>query len=603
MDKHEDQRLREAGLAAEEKRYVRQVVARHQRRAQILILGAILAVSSFALGVGGLRSTYWLIDSEQASAPTGTGVTGQNRLWVKSSNHHFIHTNSSNVDFDVTAAAVGVGSLSGIYTNGANQSDSTLTLDNTRHGVLVDFTSLTGSNPAFRVFNGSGKNFAIQNGAIYGTGCASVTQCIQLYGGDATGELDVEVNIQDAQTDTLPAGNLVFNAQKAYTGGTLGLTASAGSTFLESGSGGGTGAGVNGDVVLCSGTDCWTGFPSLNAPYFRLGTPATIAPGAAAANGMRLIAANTIIMQNAGAAVGQDIVQFTGQNDADIKMKLTRSTTKPLTLFGSSEEADSTGPLIISGTKYTGGVDNFGCGVTFDSTNISGNAWSFISYGNLVATGAFALRQGGASKFNIWANGNMDIGSTLADPGFLLRVEGTGDFTGALTFGGGALATGSSTFDLSGSSGTEKTTTGALTIGASSTTITNKITSYNGEATDGVGATYLRKVAQSVASVGGATTIATLTSPATGLYRVAIQANAHTNNDTVSSTITYTDADEAFATTLACFTSVALVHDSNTGTTSCTQLIRASAASSIVCNLSASTQTTTHASCTIERQN
>lgn len=110
-------------------------------------------------------------------------------------------------------------------------------------------------------------------------------------------------------------------------------------------------------------------------------------------------------------------------------------------------------------------------------------------------------------------------------------------------------------------------------------------------------------VAQDVASLGASTTLATLASPATGLYRVTIVISAHTNTDTVTATVTYTDAVEAFATTLTPISAVVLTHDSNTGTVSASVMIRASAGSSIVATLTVSGQTTTKASAVIERIN
>ncbi len=115
-------------------------------------------------------------------------------------------------------------------------------------------------------------------------------------------------------------------------------------------------------------------------------------------------------------------------------------------------------------------------------------------------------------------------------------------------------------------------------------------------------------VGQDVASSGAgaqSTTIATVASPASGLYRVCIVMSAHTNSDTVSAQVTYTDAIDNTATTLTPISSIALTHDSATlGTTSgCTQLIRASAATAIVAKISTSSQSTTKASASIERLN
>lgn len=149
-------------------------------------------------------------------------------------------------------------------------------------------------------------------------------------------------------------------------------------------------------------------------------------------------------------------------------------------------------------------------------------------------------------------------------------------------------------------------------VGASSTPTWTKIMTlssagthsfYNGETTAGVGHAYIEAVAQDVVSGGSSTNIVTYSSPVSGLYRVTIVVSAHTNNDTVAATCTYTDAVESFATTLSVIPSTALTHDSNTGTISGSVLIRASAATNIVAILSTTSQTTTKASAIIERVN
>lgn len=109
------------------------------------------------------------------------------------------------------------------------------------------------------------------------------------------------------------------------------------------------------------------------------------------------------------------------------------------------------------------------------------------------------------------------------------------------------------------------------------------------------------KAAVDVVSLAASTVLATLIAPQSGVYRVSIVVSAHTNSDTVSATVTCTDAVEGFATTLTPISAVVLTHDSNTGTTSASVVIRASAATNIVATLSVSGQTTTKASAVIER--
>jgi hypothetical protein len=112
-----------------------------------------------------------------------------------------------------------------------------------------------------------------------------------------------------------------------------------------------------------------------------------------------------------------------------------------------------------------------------------------------------------------------------------------------------------------------------------------------------------QKISMDIASTGASTPIATLVAPQSGLYRVTIVVSAHTNNDTVTATVAFTDAVEGFATTLTPISAVLLTHDSNTGTTSASVVIRASSATNIVATLSVTTQTTTKASAIIERLN
>lgn len=112
-----------------------------------------------------------------------------------------------------------------------------------------------------------------------------------------------------------------------------------------------------------------------------------------------------------------------------------------------------------------------------------------------------------------------------------------------------------------------------------------------------------QKISQDVVSLGASTVLATLVAPQSGLYRVSIVISAHTNSDTVTATVTFTDAVEAFATTLTPISAVVLTHDSNTGTTSASVIVRASAATNIVATMTVSGQTTTKASAVIERLN
>ena len=106
--------------------------------------------------------------------------------------------------------------------------------------------------------------------------------------------------------------------------------------------------------------------------------------------------------------------------------------------------------------------------------------------------------------------------------------------------------------------------------------------------------------ATDVASTGAATQLLSYP-PVGGVYRVSIVVSAHTNTDTVTATVAFTDAVMAFATTLTPIAAAVLVHDSNTGTTSAQVVIRASNATNIVVTLSVTAQVTTKASVSIER--
>jgi hypothetical protein len=151
-----------------------------------------------------------------------------------------------------------------------------------------------------------------------------------------------------------------------------------------------------------------------------------------------------------------------------------------------------------------------------------------------------------------------------------------------------------------GSTGTNLDVGGAkfLVAGASGT-----VTEYNSEPTQGVGVPYIEAIGLDVAWVANPTTIATYTptNAAGGVYQIVVTASAHTNTDTITISVTYTDAVEAFATTLTPLNGVTLTHDSNTGTASAMVQIRASNATAIVVKFTSGAQVTTKASAEIVR--
>lgn len=80
-----------------------------QRRTRRLVrIGAFLlpfalwgAIEGVAWAAGAIRAAYWLSQTQQASAPTGTGITSKDRVWFKSGNGHIVHSDTSNVDHDL----------------------------------------------------------------------------------------------------------------------------------------------------------------------------------------------------------------------------------------------------------------------------------------------------------------------------------------------------------------------------------------------------------------------------------------------------------------------------------------------------------------------
>jgi hypothetical protein len=104
-------------------------------------VAVLVALSGIAYAANAIRAAYILVYTQQASAPTGTGITGKDRVWVKSSNDHVIHTDTSNVDHDLDAASSGGATWARVAVADTNQ---TLTATSTAP-QLAAYTSLTAS--------------------------------------------------------------------------------------------------------------------------------------------------------------------------------------------------------------------------------------------------------------------------------------------------------------------------------------------------------------------------------------------------------------------------------------------------------------------------
>lgn len=132
------------------------------------------------------------------------------------------------------------------------------------------------------------------------------------------------------------------------------------------------------------------------------------------------------------------------------------------------------------------------------------------------------------------------------------------------------------------------------------------VSSYNGETTAGVGLPYIESTAGlDVASVGGGpqnTVIASYTppNPTGGVYRVSIVASCSVN-DTITITLSYTEAVDAFAQTLTPINAFGCTANTVTDTASATVLVRANASSAVSAQITNSGQVTSKASATIER--
>lgn len=133
--------------------------------------------------------------------------------------------------------------------------------------------------------------------------------------------------------------------------------------------------------------------------------------------------------------------------------------------------------------------------------------------------------------------------------------------------------------------------------------LSGKMLDYNGEVTDGSGIPYITKKGQDVASNGAgaqSTTIATYSPAASGLFEAQILIDCSTA-DTVTATITYTDATNTTAITETPISSASCA--TNGVVRSNSLLIRANTSTAIVETLTLSSHNTTKAHGIIKRVN
>lgn len=350
------------------------------------------------------------------------------------------------------------------------------------------------------------------------------------------------------------------------------------------------GAGGGAGLAHLGGAETFTGAKTFNVGNLKInnagGTFATTMASAATA-------ARTWTLPDAtdtgvGLAATQELTNKT-LTAMVVKNGLTASGSAINDFSGSTADFKaSTGAFTWAGASgKAGAIGTTAAGLTLSTT----------TSGTLAVSSAGALTMSGAAASSLQITAaNLTVstvtsGTMAVDSAAALQLGATN--ATSIAIGNGAIST---------------TVTGTLALGTtwSAASSNGVVSKYNNESTVGVGQPYIVAAGQDVASSGAGaqtTAVATKASPTSGLYRVDMVISAHTNTDTVSMQVTYTDAVESFATTLTPISSVALTHDANSGTTSASVFIRASAATSIVCQISLSSQATTKASAVITRLN
>ena len=451
---------------------------------------------------------------------------------------------------------------------------------------------LTASGSASNDFSASTGTFKTSTGAVTvggGSAAVTITAGAASTWSTSAGALTVGgfagINFQKGGSTLVDVG--VTSATKMTLAANIDLNGAAGTGALSLGS-------MTGATALPTGNLSWTGATTKTASIVSTGSGSSITLTAGAASTWSTSAGALTVSGASGINL-----QYNGSTLADVGA--TSSTAITLAANISLSGAAGTGALSLGSmtgdaTLPTGSI-SWTAAATKTLTLSAAGAASITS-----SAGALTLTAAASSTWSTSA-GALTITSAAAAT---WRTA-----AGALTVDAAAglqLGTSTATSVSIGASGISTTVNGNLLVAAKFTVAvsTGTLSKYNNESTAGVGASYIVAYGQDVASSGAGaqnTTLATFTPTTSGLYRVTIVLSAHTNADTVTAKVTYTDSVMSFATTLTPISAVALTQDSNTGTTTASVLIRASTATAIVAKITTSAQTTTLGSAIIERIN
>lgn len=204
--------------------YERARIRRHKRA--IKWAWALLALCiTTTLAHAALRGSFWLILTQSASAPTGTGVTSKDRLWVKSSNDHLMHTDTSNVDHDLEAGGGGTMSIGGTVTSGTANSvlfvaaGPVLAQDNAQFwwddsGLQLHLKANSSSNSPNLILDNTVTTGSSLEGINFSSGGSTVGDIV--FWPHASGAFKQGLNLDTNQ------GVIALNATTQITGGQIG---------------------------------------------------------------------------------------------------------------------------------------------------------------------------------------------------------------------------------------------------------------------------------------------------------------------------------------------------------------------------------------------
>jgi hypothetical protein len=459
-----------------------------------------VAVGSTALfnNISGNKNTAVGSQSLQAATGSGNVALGYNAgAYETGSNSLYI----DNQDRTNTAGDKAKALLYGTFAATAAAQQLTINAGTiTLNGSAVTAASYAGAGTgltgtAASLTAGNVTTIPALSGAITNTGNATVL------GSFTMAQLSTAVSDGDpayvGAANTFTTGQTISSTTSLLLGtagsavGNVGFrNATSGTTTLAPAAGAlGTGTvtlPLSGTLAISSGAQTFTGVQSMTSPDITtsITTPsATFAIANATATTLNIGGAATTVAVGASTGtctIANATVTLTNCTALNISggaaaitggagnMTITAGTGNSRTL--TMRTTTNAGSAVDSLTLSTGSAGQTGAivGTTSNkrmalNAGASGSGFEFDSAGGYVIQAASNANVGlgaGAVMLTIWgSNGNANIGTTFADSGFKLRVEGTLKITGAATLDSTLAVTGAST--LTGL----LTTNGGITLG------------------------------------------------------------------------------------------------------------------------------------------